>query len=120
MPTIAAVGSALVSVGTFGMTTAVNYSLSGLVDWPVALLFILGGIGGGWIGARLASSTLVATQCPDTRHGVHAGRGGRLHPVPGPDVVVARGVQVRRDLLGRSGRDFGCRRRCGPGAGKII
>jgi hypothetical protein len=36
------------------MTTAVNYSLSGLVDWPVALLFILGGIGGGWIGARLA------------------------------------------------------------------
>jgi uncharacterized membrane protein YfcA len=55
MPTIAAVGSALVSVGTFGMTTAVNYSLSGLVDWPVALLFILGGIGGGWIGARLAS-----------------------------------------------------------------
>ena len=54
MPTIAAVGSALVSVGTFGMTTAVNYSLSGLVDWPVALLFILGGIGGGWIGARLA------------------------------------------------------------------
>ena len=31
-----------------------NYSLSGLVDWPVALLFILGGIGGGWIGARLA------------------------------------------------------------------
>ena len=55
MPTIAAVGSALVSVGTFGMTTAVNYSLSGLVDWPVALLFILGGIGGGWIGARLAN-----------------------------------------------------------------
>ena len=120
MPTIAAVGSALVSVGTFGMTTAVNYSLSGLVDWPVALLFILGGIGGGWIGARLANSTLVATQCPDTRHGVHAGRGGRLHPVPGSDVVVARGVQVRRDSLGRSGRDFGRRRRCGPGAGKII
>jgi uncharacterized membrane protein YfcA len=37
------------------MTTAVNFSLSGLVDWPVALLFILGGIGGGWIGARLAN-----------------------------------------------------------------
>jgi hypothetical protein len=32
----------------------VNYAVSGLVDWPVALLFIVGGIGGGWIGALLA------------------------------------------------------------------
>ena len=54
MPTIAAIGSSLVAVGTFGMTTAVNYAVSGLVDWPVALLFILGGIAGGWIGARVA------------------------------------------------------------------
>jgi uncharacterized membrane protein YfcA len=54
MPTIAAIGSSLVAVGTFGMTTAVNYAVSGLVDWPVALLFIAGGIAGGWIGARLA------------------------------------------------------------------
>jgi uncharacterized protein len=54
MPTIAAIGSSLVAVGTFGMTTAVNYAVSGLVDWPVALLFILGGIAGGWIGARIA------------------------------------------------------------------
>ena len=54
MPTIAAIGSSLVAVGTFGMTTAVNYAASGLVDWPVALLFILGGIAGGWIGARIA------------------------------------------------------------------
>jgi hypothetical protein len=54
MPTIAAIGSSLVAVGTFGMTTAVNYAVSGLVDWPVALLFILGGIAGGWIGARTA------------------------------------------------------------------
>ena len=54
MPTVAAIGSSLVAVGTFGMTTAVNYAVSGLVAWPVALLFIVGGIGGGWIGARLA------------------------------------------------------------------
>ena len=54
MPTIAAIGSSLVAVGTFGMTTAVNYAVSGLVDWPIALLFILGGIAGGWIGARIA------------------------------------------------------------------
>ena len=54
MPTIAAIGSSLVAVGIFGMTTAVNYAVSGLVQWPVALLFIAGGIGGGWIGAHLA------------------------------------------------------------------
>ena len=54
MPTIAAIGSALVAVGVFGTTTALNYAASGLVDWPIALLFIAGGIGGGWIGARLA------------------------------------------------------------------
>jgi hypothetical protein len=54
MPTIEAIGSALVAVGVFGTTTALNYAASGLVDWPVALLFIVGGIGGGWIGARVA------------------------------------------------------------------
>jgi hypothetical protein len=54
MPTIAAIGSSLVAVGAFGMTTALNYAVSGMVEWPTALLFIAGGIGGGWAGARLA------------------------------------------------------------------
>jgi uncharacterized membrane protein YfcA len=54
MPTIAAIGSSLVAVGAFGMTTALNYAVSGMVQWPIALLFIAGGIGGGWAGARLA------------------------------------------------------------------
>jgi hypothetical protein len=54
MPTIAAIGSSLVAVGVFGMTTAVNYAVSGLVEWPIALLFIAGGIAGGWLGALLA------------------------------------------------------------------
>lgn len=35
MPMIAAIGSSLVSVGTFGLTTAVSYSLSGLINWWV-------------------------------------------------------------------------------------
>jgi uncharacterized protein len=55
MPTIAAIGSSLVAVGVFGMTTAVNYAVSGLVEWPIALLFIVGGIAGGWLGTRLAT-----------------------------------------------------------------
>ncbi|MDE2576076.1 MAG: sulfite exporter TauE/SafE family protein [Rhodospirillales bacterium] len=54
MATIEAIGSSLVAVGSFGMTTAVNYAVSGLVDWPVAALFIAGGVGGGWLGAAMA------------------------------------------------------------------
>ena len=55
MPMISAVGSSLLAVGAFGSTTAINYALSGMVDWVIALLFITGGIGGGWIGAASAA-----------------------------------------------------------------
>jgi len=55
MPMIAAIGSSLLSVGTFGLTTAVNYSLSGLVDWWVVLEFLGGGIIGGIAGSLLAN-----------------------------------------------------------------
>ena len=54
MPMINAVGSSLVAVTAFGLTTAANYAYSGLVDWLLALAFILGGILGGYGGARLA------------------------------------------------------------------
>jgi uncharacterized protein len=54
MPILDAIGSSLLSVGAFGLTTAVNYALSGLVNWPIALLFIVGGIGGGILGMRSA------------------------------------------------------------------
>ena len=55
MPMIKAVGSSLLAVGTFGLATAVNYSLSGLVDWPVAGEFIAGGVVGGLLGMMLAN-----------------------------------------------------------------
>jgi uncharacterized membrane protein YfcA len=54
MPMINAVGSSLVAVTAFGLTTAGNYALSGLVDWLLALAFIVGGVIGGYAGARLA------------------------------------------------------------------
>jgi uncharacterized membrane protein YfcA len=53
MPIINAIGSSLVSVAAFGMTTAVSYSFSGLVDWRIAGLFVLGGILGGLLGIAL-------------------------------------------------------------------
>jgi len=54
MPILNAIGSSLFSVGAFGLTTAVNYALSGLVDWRIALELIAGGAAGGWLGMRLA------------------------------------------------------------------
>ncbi|RDI56754.1 sulfite exporter TauE/SafE family protein [Microvirga subterranea] len=54
MPILNAVGSSLVAVTAFGLTTAANYAISGLVDWKLALLFIAGGIMGGLLGARSA------------------------------------------------------------------
>ena len=54
MPILNAIGSSLLSVGTFGLTTAVNYALSGLVDWTIAALFIAGGLVGGFFGMRAA------------------------------------------------------------------
>ncbi len=56
MPILNAIGSSLVSVTAFGLTTAGNYACSGLVDWPLAGLFVAGGVLGGWLGARAAKS----------------------------------------------------------------
>ena len=54
MAVLNAVGSSLFSVGAFGLTTAANYAVSGLVDWTVAALFIAGGVVGGLAGLRAA------------------------------------------------------------------
>lgn len=47
-----AAASSLLSVALFGAATSANYALSGLVDWPVAGLFILGGAAGGALGLK--------------------------------------------------------------------
>jgi uncharacterized protein len=51
MPILFAIGSSLVAVAAFGLTTALNYAFSGYVDWPLALVFVAGGIAGGLLGA---------------------------------------------------------------------
>jgi uncharacterized protein len=56
MPVFAAIGTSLVAVAAFGTTTAATYNLSGLVDWPLAGLFIAGGLVGGIAGTALARS----------------------------------------------------------------
>ena len=54
MPLITAIGSSLVSVTAFGLTTAASYAWSGLIDWRLALLFIVGGALGGMLGIKLS------------------------------------------------------------------
>lgn len=56
MPMIHAVGSSLVAVTAFGLTTAGNYAVSGFVDWGLAATFLAGGIAGGLVGSRGATS----------------------------------------------------------------
>jgi uncharacterized membrane protein YfcA len=49
-PMAYAVGTSLVAVTAFGITTAASYALSGLVDWGIAALFIAGGAAGSFLG----------------------------------------------------------------------
>ena len=54
MAMINAVGTSLVAVTAFGLTTAANYAFSGLVDWALAGTFIVGGVAGGFFGIMAA------------------------------------------------------------------
>ena len=58
MPMLNAIGSSLVAVTLFGLTTAASYAASGLIDWPLAAVFVGGGIVGSFIGG--ATSRLLA------------------------------------------------------------
>lgn len=55
-----AVGTSLVAVSAFGLTTALNYAASGLIDWGLAASFIAGGVLGSMVGTgagrRLSAS----------------------------------------------------------------
>ena len=54
MPMLEAIASSLVAVAAFGLATSFNYAAAGLVDWPLAGIFIAGGLAGGLLGAGLA------------------------------------------------------------------
>jgi len=62
MPMVNAVGTSLVAVTAFGLTTAFNYALSGMVDWVLAGIFVAGGLIGGVIGTTLAKRLLTGSQ----------------------------------------------------------
>lgn len=54
MPMLQAIGTSLVAVTAFGLTTAGSYAAAGLVNWPLAAAFVAGGIVGSRAGARAA------------------------------------------------------------------
>src|SRR5215469_12747101 len=56
MPILNAIGSSLVAVAAFGLTSAANYAVSGFVDWALAAIFLAGGVLGGLVGAALAKA----------------------------------------------------------------
>lgn len=55
MPLLAAIGSSLLSVFAFGLTTASNYALSGFIDWRLVVMFVCGGTAGSLLGGRIAA-----------------------------------------------------------------
>lgn len=55
MPILNAIGSSLVAVSAFGLTTGINYYSAGMVDLSLAAVFIGGGFFGSFIGALAAS-----------------------------------------------------------------
>ncbi len=53
MPITKAVGTSLLAVTAFGLSTAASYALSGLVNWPIVGLMIIGGVVGATAGIML-------------------------------------------------------------------
>ena len=60
MPLAFAIGTSLVVVSALGMTTATSYAISGLVDWSVTALLVVGGAAGTVAG--IAAGQLLARQ----------------------------------------------------------
>lgn len=84
MPMLQAVGTSLVAVAAFGLTTAGSYAMAGLVDWALAGIFVVGGLAGSMAGARAA-------------HGL-AQRRGLLTRVFAGLILVVAGYMLARSL----------------------
>ena len=52
LPIHLAIGTSLVAVTALGLTTATSYAISGLVDWPLVGLLLIGGAAGSMLGTR--------------------------------------------------------------------
>jgi uncharacterized membrane protein YfcA len=66
MPITNAVGTSLVAVTAFGLTTAASYAASGFVNWNLVGLLVVGGIAGSfaatWLSSLLATRKTLLTR----------------------------------------------------------
>jgi len=60
MPMANAVGTSLIAISAFGLTTAANYARAGLIDWPLVGLFVAGGLIGSLTGVAVLRRTAIA------------------------------------------------------------
>lgn len=70
MPMAAAVGTSLLAVTAFGLSTAASYAMSGLVDWPIVGLLIVGGVAGSLAGIALGRRLAETKHLLETLFGV--------------------------------------------------
>lgn len=85
MPIYRAIGTSLIAVAAFGLTTAANYAASDLLDWPLAASFIGGGMIGSMLGAA-AARRLSASK-------------GRLNSIFAALIVLVAGYMLYRSWL---------------------
>lgn len=85
MPIYRAIGTSLIAVAAFGLTTAGNYAFSGLLDWSLAASFIGGGIIGSMLGASAARKL--------------SGSKGRLNTVFAMLIVLVAGYMLYRNWM---------------------
>jgi uncharacterized membrane protein YfcA len=62
MPLTMAIGTSLVAVAAFGAATAASYAVSGMIDWSIAGLFVLGGLVGGIAGVAFGKALAARKQ----------------------------------------------------------
>ena len=70
MPITKAVGTSLLAVTAFGLSTAASYALSGLVDWSIVGLMIIGGVVGATAGITLGRRLAGRKRLLETAFGI--------------------------------------------------
>ncbi|AHC52047.1 permease [Sulfolobus acidocaldarius SUSAZ] len=51
-----AVGTSLIAVGTFGVVSAIRYTMAGEISLLISVLYLIGGVAGGYLGTKMAVS----------------------------------------------------------------
>ncbi len=128
MPLINAISSSLVSVATFGTTTAAQLrDISGLIDWWIACLLLAGGVCRrpcrrcrGAPACRAAAGALPRLRGDRRRGRPLRGLAGRRQSHPLTPLTVSRKAATSRELESRTGLPAKCAAICASILGKVF